>query len=119
MQENLKEILTHLNPEIDQETLLLYLQEKLDGDRKHEVEKQLADNDFASEALEGLVELKDQRRINVIVDQLNRDLKKKVERKKQRREKMKIKDLSWLYISVIIVLLLLIISYMLVHRSAR
>ena len=37
-----------------------------------------------------------------MVEMLNRDLKKKAEKKKQRREKMKLKDQSWLYIAILI-----------------
>src|SRR5688500_12581890 len=50
MKENLKDILTHLNPEVDQETLLSYLQGKLNATEQHEVEKQLLDSDFEAEA---------------------------------------------------------------------
>ena len=39
MHENLKDILSHLTTDIDQETLLLYLQDKLPAEKKHEVEK--------------------------------------------------------------------------------
>ena len=46
MPENYKEILSNLSTEIDQETLLLYLQGKLSEEKKHEVEKQLLQNDF-------------------------------------------------------------------------
>ena len=39
---NLKDILAHLSTEIDQETLLLYLQDKLSPEKKHELEKKTA-----------------------------------------------------------------------------
>ena len=41
MTDNLKDILSHLSTDIDQETLLLYLQDKLSEEKKHEVEKTL------------------------------------------------------------------------------
>ena len=116
MRENLKEILANLNTDIDQETLLLYLQGKLSEEQKHEVEKKLTDSDFDADAMEGLQEIKDKQQISYMVDVLNRDLKKKTARKKQRREKLKLPDQSWIYISVIIVILLIIISYMIIHR---
>ena len=50
MSDNLKNILSHLTTEIDQETLLLYLQDKLPAEKKHEVEKTLAENEFANDA---------------------------------------------------------------------
>lgn len=113
---NLKDILSHLSTEIDQETLLLYLQDKLTEEKKHEVEKKLLDNQFAGEALEGLQQIKDKQQINFMVEMLNRDLRKKTEKKRMRREKMKIKDQPWLYISVIIIIILIVISYMVIQR---
>ena len=114
MQGNLKDILSHLSTDIDQETLLLYLQDKLPEDKKHELEKRLMENEFAGDALEGLREIKDKQQISYMVEMLNRDLKKKTEKKRKRREKMQIKDQSWLYISVIIIILLILISYMVI-----
>lgn len=116
MQDNLKDILSSLSTEIDQNTLLLYLQDKLSPEKKHEVEKLLAENEFASDALDGLQAFEDKRQVSHMVEMLNRDLRKKTEKKKQRREKMKLPDQSWIIISVVILIVLIIISYMVVHR---
>lgn len=116
MQENLKDILSHLSNEIDQDTLLLYLQDKLSAEKKHEVEKVLAENEFASDALDGLQAFSDKRQVNHMVEMLNRDLKKKTERKRQRREKLKLPDQSWIIITAVIIILLIIISYIVVTR---
>ena len=119
MRDNLKDILSHLSTEIDQETLLLYLQDKLSEEKKHEVEKKLLDNEFANDAMEGLQEFKDKQQVTYMVDMLNRDLKKKTEKKKQRREKLNLKDQSWLYISILIIIILIIISYLVIHRAMQ
>jgi hypothetical protein len=119
MSANLKDILSHLSTDIDQETLLLYLQDKLSEDKKHEVEKKLLENEFANDALEGLQEMKDKQRIAFVVDALNRDLKKRTEKKRHRREKLRLKDQTWLYISIIIIILLIIISYIVVQKSMK
>jgi hypothetical protein len=119
MSENLKDILSHLSTDIDQETLLLYLQDKLSEEKKHEVEKKLLENEFANDAMEGLQEFKDKQQIAYMVEMLNRDLRKKTAKKRQRSEKMKLKDQSWLYISIVIILLLIIISYIVVHKSMK
>jgi len=115
MSDNLKDILSNLSPEIDQETLLLYLQNKLSAEKKHEIEKKLLENEFAGDAEEGLREIKDKERIAYMVEMLNRDLKKKLEKKKQRREKMRIKDQPWMYMSVIILILLIVIAYVVIR----
>jgi len=96
---------------------LLYLQNKLTAEKKHEVEKKLLENEFAEDAVEGLQAIKDKQDINYMVELLNRDLKKKLAKKRQRREKMRIKDQSWLYISLIILILLIVIAYIVIRES--
>ena len=59
MSENYKDILSNLSTSVDQETLLLYLQGKLSEEKKHEIEKQLLQNEFDEEAMDGLQEFKD------------------------------------------------------------
>ncbi|MGC4038855.1 MAG: hypothetical protein QM764_23055 [Chitinophagaceae bacterium] len=116
MSDSLKDILTNLSPDVDQETLMLYLQDKLSPEKKHEVEKKLLENEFTEDAVEGLQQFQDEKQIGSLVEQLNRDLRKKLEKKKQRRDKLRLKEQPWLSISVLIILLLVIIGYMIVHR---
>lgn len=116
MSGNYKDILSNLSTEVDQQTLLMYLQGKLSDDKKHEVEKHLVDNEFADEAMEGLQEFKDKEQLQYMVEMLNRDLKKKTQKKKKRREKMRLKDQPWLYISILILILLIVLSYIVIHR---
>ena len=82
MADNLKDILSNLSTDIDQETLLLYLQDKLPEEKKHEVEKQLLDNDFADDALEGLKEIKDKQQISFMVEMLNMVMRSRVAKKR-------------------------------------
>jgi len=116
MSENLKDILSHLSPEIDQETLLLYLQNKLSAEKKHEFEKKLLENQFASDAEEGLQQLKNKENLGILVDQLNRSLKTKLQRTKKKTDKIHIRQYPWLYLAVIIIILLIIISYFVIQR---
>jgi len=119
MRENLKDILSNLKTDIDQETLLLYLQDKLSEEKKHEVEKKLMDSDFDGDALEGLQQFDDKKKINHVVEMLNRDLNKKVEKKRQRRQKLVLKDQPWIYITILILILLIVISYLIIHRMMQ
>src|SRR5215212_8278345 len=105
MSENLKDILSNLNPDIDQETLLRYLQGKLSAEEQHEIEKGMMESDFDSDALEGLQEMKDKKNLTVLLQQLQKDLKKKTEKKKQARQKLQLKLEPWLIISLVIVLI--------------
>ena len=119
MSDNYKDILSNLSTDVDQETLLLYLQGKLSEDKKHEVEKILLQNEFEGEAMEGLQEFKDKEQLQYMAEMLNRDLKKKTEKKKKQREKMQIKDQPWLYISLLILLLLIAICYIAIRRMQQ
>ena len=116
MRENLKDILSNLKTDIDQETLLLYLQNKLSAEKRHEVEKKLLASEFSNDAIEGLQEIKDKQQISFMVKMLNRDLKNKLQKKRARREKMRIKDQPWLYISILILLLLIILAFIVIRR---
>jgi len=114
---NLKDILSNLSPDIDQETLLQYLQNKLPAEKKHAVEKNLLENEFAEEALEGLRQFGDNQQIDSLVEQLNADLRRKLEKKKKFRSRLRLKEQPWLYVAVLIILMLIVIAYMLVrHR---
>lgn len=116
MQENLKDILSHLSTDIDQETLLLYLQGKLSADQQHEVEKKMLEDDFEADAVEGLQNVKNQQQLTLIVDQLNRDLKKRTQKKNTRRQKLRLENPYWLYLSLVIILLLVVISYFIIRK---
>jgi hypothetical protein len=96
MSEDLKDILSNLNPDIDQETLLQYLQGKLSPQQQHEVEK---------------------KNISLLVNQLNTDLKKRTEKKKRSRQKLQLNLDSNLIIAIVIILLLIIISYLIIHKQ--
>lgn len=116
MNDDLKDILSNLNPDVDQETLLRYLQGKLSEQEQHEIEKQMMGDDFEADALEGLQEFKNKKNIAALVNQLNADLKRRTEKKKRFKEKMKLSLDSNLIIAVVIILLLIILSYFVIHK---
>lgn len=117
MNENLKDILSNLNPEVDQEMLLKYLQGKLSVQEQHELEKQMMGNDFNSDALEGLQEFQNKKNITDLVGQLNADLKRRTEKKRRFREKLKLNLDSNLIVVIIIIFLLIILSYLILHKK--
>jgi chromatin segregation and condensation protein Rec8/ScpA/Scc1 (kleisin family) len=119
MNENLKDILSNLNPDIDQETLLLYLQGKLTPQQQHEVEKQMMDNDFDADALEGLQDFNDKRKINALVEQLNRDLKKKTEKKKKSRKRKELVIDPWVIIAIVLILALAALAYFIINQKMQ
>lgn len=119
MSEDLKNILSNLSKDVDQETLLKYLNNQLSDEQRHEVEKKMLANDFTDDAMEGLQQIRNKEKISSFVDQLNRDLQKKLEKKKNRREKLRFKNQPWLYIAIFIILLLIVISYVVIQRMLQ
>ena len=115
MQENLKDILSHLSTEVDQETLLLYLQGKLTPEKQHELEKILLENEFAADALEGLQQFEDKNELALVAAQLNKELKKKTSRKVKRKVP-RIQAEPWLMVTLFIILLLIILCYLIIFR---
>lgn len=119
MSGNLKDILSRLSTEVDQETLLKYLEGRLSDEQKHEIEKKMLASEFNDDAMEGLQQIRDKKDISSLVEQLNRDLHKKLEKKNKRRAKLRFKDQPWLYIAVAIILLLIIISYIVIQKMLQ
>jgi anti-sigma factor RsiW len=116
MSKDLKDILGNLNKDIEQDKLLDYLNKNLSAAEAHEVEKQMADDEFMNDAMEGLENFKNKKDVSLLVQQLNAELKKQTAKKKARKEKRRIKDQPWLYITVITLLLLVIIGYIVIKK---
>ena len=116
MSDDLKDILSNLNKDIEQDKLLDYLNKQLSAADAHELEKQMADDEFINDAVEGLEQFKNKKDLSVLVDQLNKDLKKQTAKKKSNKEKRKLKDQPWLYITIVILLLLIIISFVIIKK---
>ena len=116
MSDDLKDILSNLNKDIEQEKLLDYLNKNLSAAEAHEVEKQMADDEFMNDAVEGLEDFKNKKDLSLLVEQLNKDLKKQTAKKKLNKEKRRLKDQPWVYITIVTLLLLIIVSYIIIKK---
>jgi hypothetical protein len=116
MNDDLLNILSNSNKDIDNQLLMDYLSGKLSAEKSHEVEKMMADNDLFNDAMEGLQHVKDKRDIQTYVEQLNRGLQKSLTKKRRRREKRKLKEGPWGYIAVIVIIMLCIAAYYVVKK---
>jgi hypothetical protein len=119
MSDNLKDILSNINPDIDQETLLQYLQGHLTPEKQHELEAKMLEGDLESDALEGLAEFKNKQQLSSVVAQLNRDLKKKTQARKNKYKPHDLKLEPWLWMTVIIILILVAVSYLVIHFALK
>jgi anti-sigma factor RsiW len=116
MSDDLLNILSHSNKDIDNQKLMDYLSGKLSGAEKNEVEQWLADNPFAEEALEGLEHFKDKKELQNYVHELNKHLSKYLAAKKDRRKKHLQVDTKWIYLAVLLVLALAVLGYYVLRR---
>ena len=117
MSDELLNILSHSNKDIDNQKLIDYLSNKMSDKEKHDFEMQMADSDLLNDAAEGLALVKDQDKLQAFTDKLNADLRKRLEIKKKRRLKRTLKDQPWIYFTIVILLLLLVICFVIIWKS--
>ena len=117
MSDNLKDILSNLNKEIEQDKLLDYLNKNLSADEAHEVEKQMADDPFMDDAVEGLSEFENKNNLSAYVQLINLDLQKQLDKKKKRKEKRKLKDKPWVYFAIILLLVLIVVCFIIMKKK--
>ena len=96
--------------ELNEEQLKKYLSGEASAEELHAVEKNMADDPFANDAVEGLQSFSSEAKLNDYVEQLNKKLHQQLEVPKKRKEKRRIKDLPWVIVAVIIILLLCIVA---------
>ena len=116
MNNDLLNILSNSNKDIDNQKLMDYVSGKLNEQEKHEVEMWMVDNEFENEALEGLQQMAGNKKLDGYVDQLNKELHQYIKGKKDRREKRRINTSFWIYTAIVLVLLIIILAYMVITR---
>jgi anti-sigma factor RsiW len=116
MNNDLLNILSNSNKDIDNQKLMDYLSGKLPEQERHEVEKWMADNDFANEAVEGLQDFSGKKNLQVYVDHLNKELNQYIQQKKERREKRRIKENPWVYVAIIFILVIAVVAFLVIKR---
>lgn len=116
MNDDLKNILNNSNKDIDNQKLMDYLSRQLSKQDSHELEKMMADDEFINDAVEGLEQFNNVKKLPLSVEQLNRELQKQIAEKKGRKEKRRIKDQPWVYFAIILLLLLTIICYVIIKK---
>ena len=116
MNNDLLNILSNSNKDIDNQKLMDYLSGKLHDQEKNEVERWIASNDFSEEAMEGLQQFKDPQALQAYVSILHKHLQSQLQQKRENRKRRKIKEAPWLYLSAFLILLLAIIAYLIIKK---
>lgn len=115
MRENLLNILSESNKDIDNQKLMDYISGRLNDEEKHEVEKWMIDNPFFSEAMEGLQAAGDEQKLIANVNSLNAQLRRYLQQKKQRREKKLFPVSGWTLLAVIFIVTVAAGIYLLIR----
>ncbi len=100
----------------NQQKLFDYLTSRMPDQEQHDFEAHMEEDDFMSDAVEGLQSVKDKNNLASLVLQLNADLKKQVNNKKARKEKRNIKEQPWIYFALVLLLLLIVAGYLVISR---
>lgn len=116
MNDDLLNILSNSNKDIDNQKLMDYLSDKLSAEEKHIVEEAMIDSEMMNDAMEGLDGFKNKKEVSALVEQLNTNLKKQLEKKKSKKLKRSIKDLPWLYLTIILILIIILIGFLVIKK---
>ncbi|HVM88636.1 MAG TPA: hypothetical protein VMT76_10655 [Puia sp.] len=115
MNNDLLNILNNNNGDIDNQKLIDYINGNLSAEEKHEVEKWMADNQIANDAIEGLQNIREKNNLSLYVEELNKKLQEQLQNKKDRNLKRKLKEYPWIYFAIILILLLCIMGFVIVR----
>ena len=118
MNKDLLNILANSNKDIDNQQLMDYLSGKLSGEDLHELERSMAGDEFLNDAVEGLQQVRNPRNMQAYVEELNAAMQKSLEKKKNRRERLRsrLKDEPWTYLAIILVVALCIVAYVVIRQ---
>ncbi len=116
MSDDLKNILNNSNKDIDNQKLMDYLSQQLSKQDSHDLEKIMSDDEFINDAVEGLEQFSNKKTVSASVEELNAALQKQIVKKKQRKEKRKLKEQTWIIYAIIFLLLTAVIGYFVIKK---
>jgi hypothetical protein len=119
MNDDLLNILSNNNQNIDNQKLMDYLSDKLSADEKHEFEKTLLDSDLESDAVEGLRQFKNKKNPVDLAEELNRKLQKQLQKKKIAKPKRRLKEMYWVYVTITIIVIFILIAFIIISKFLR
>jgi hypothetical protein len=119
MNYDLLNILSNSNKDVDNQKLMDYLSDKLSAEERHEFEKSLLDSELENDAVEGLSQFKNKKDPLLYAEELNLNLKHQLQKKKALKSKRTIRELRWLYITIILILAFVIIAFFILFKLLR
>ncbi len=105
--------------EVDEHSLLQYLEGNMPHAQQHALEAALDSDPFLNDAIDGLYEVKDPAQLRAIAAQINAQLKRNIKNKRaQRRSRKKAVD-NWGAIFVLIILLVVLICWIVMKATTK
>lgn len=111
--DDFKEILSDKDEMLTDEDLLKYLHENISEEEKYSIEKKIT-GAFESDAIDGLQQIKDKKKLQNEVRLLQRNLPQLL-LKKHRLEKRKLNDMQWIILTLIILLFLCVVTFVIIR----
>ena len=116
MSDDLLNILSGSNKDIDNQKLMDYLSDKLSTEEKHAFEENMAGSEMLNDVVEGLENIEDKKHLSDLVAQLNTTLTKQLEKKKAKQRKREIKNLNTLYLAIVLILIIILIGFLVIKK---
>lgn len=99
-----------------EENILNYVKDSLNEEQRHALEMEMLENEFMTDAVEGLQQYNDKQSITDVVKNLNHQLIKQTTKYKVRKHKRKIPEQTLVIISIAIILLLCLLGYWFIKK---
>lgn len=116
MNKNLNDILATSSTPLDPDKLIAYLNKELSPQEAQAIEEKLAADEFTQTALEGLETVANKKQLNTLRTQLNRELKKKIEKRNRSRKKIKLNQPPIVLSAILLLLLLIVLIFLVIAR---
>ncbi len=114
---NINNILSDGEDGFSDDDYLHYIKEDLSPEEAYHIEKEMMEDGFVNDAIEGLSSIKNKEAIGASVENLNRKLNKIVQTRIDKKRKRKLPSNQWAIIAVGIILVLVIITYYIIHLN--
>ena len=119
MSDDLLNILSGSNKDIDSQKLMDYISNKLSAEEKHEFEKALLDSELESDAVDGLSQFKNKKDPVQYAEELNRKLQKQLQKKRVSKTKRRIKELRWVYFAITLIIIFILIAFIIISKFLK
>ena len=119
MKDDLKNILSNLTNEVDQELLSLYLQNKLSKEEQHAFEGAVLEDEFTADAIDGLSSLGTNVNIDLLQQSLRNNLNKRLKEKNKKTLSTTIQNTNWYIYAIVLIILLCMVGYFVVTKMLQ